>query len=104
MVSCDFTCDDVEIIKHFQNMKYEKDSISMMLISEAMPHNVSEYFDAKGIPQFIKNTNMIFNDLGYNYKMQGKPRGRGSYWKTERLSMYCGKENRDFGVKSGVKK
>ena len=68
MEACDFNCDDVEIIKHFQNMKYEKDSIRMMLISEAVPINVSEYFDAKGNPQFIINTNMIFNDLGYNYK------------------------------------
>ena len=68
MAACDFSCDDVEIIKHFQNMKYDKDSIRMMLISEAVPINVSEYFDAKGNPQFIINTNMIFNDLGYNYK------------------------------------
>ena len=68
MAACDFSCDDVEIIKHFQNMKYDKDSIRMMLISEAVPINVSEYFDAKGDPQFIINTNMIFNDLGYNYK------------------------------------
>ena len=68
MEACDFSCDDVEIIKHFQNMKYDKDSIRMMLISEAVLINVSEYFDAKGDPQFIINTNMIFNDLGYNYK------------------------------------
>jgi hypothetical protein len=68
MEACDFSCDDVKIIKHFQNMKYDKDSICMMLISEAVPINVSEYFDAKGNPQFIINTNVIFNDLGYNYK------------------------------------
>jgi uracil-DNA glycosylase len=40
----------------------------MVLISEAVPNNEEDYFDGKGIPKFIQNTNQLFNSIGYNYK------------------------------------
>lgn len=68
MIHCDFTCPDVIITKHFQKSISVRESIKLILVSEALPQNTEDYFDGKAVPAFIKNTNMIFNSLGYNYK------------------------------------
>jgi len=67
-MKCEFTCSDVILKKYFQKSVSKKDSIKLILISEALPQNIDDYYDGKGEPSFIKNTNMIFNFLGYNYK------------------------------------
>lgn len=67
-MKCDFNCTDVTIKKYFQKNPLKKDSIRLILISEALPRNIEDYFDGKGEPQFIKNTNTVFNSLGCNFK------------------------------------
>ncbi len=66
--TCDFNCSDVVIKKYFQESPAKKDAIKLILISEALPQKNEDYFDGKGEPQFLKNTNTIFNSLGYNYQ------------------------------------
>ena len=66
-MKCDFNCSDVNIIKYFPKNITKKDSIKLILVSEALPQNIEDYFDGKGEPSFIKNTNIVFNSLGYNF-------------------------------------
>jgi hypothetical protein len=54
MSKCDFNCADVIIKKYFQKNISRKDDIKLILISEALPQNISDYFDGKGEPVFIK--------------------------------------------------
>ena len=67
-MNCEFNCSDVIITKYFQKTGFKKDLIKMIMISEALPKNIEEYFDGKKEPSFIRNTNTIFNSLGYNFK------------------------------------
>ena len=68
ITECNFNCSDVIIKKHFQRIVSDKDAIKLILVSEALPQNIEDYFDGKNAPSFIKNTNTVFNSLGYNYK------------------------------------
>ena len=68
MINCDFDCSDVILKKYFQKNVSKKNTIELILISEALPEEIEDYFDGKGEPKFIKNTNMVFNSLGYEYK------------------------------------
>jgi len=68
MAECSFNCTDVIIKKYFQKGNFKKDKIRIILISEALPQKIDDYFDGKSEPAFIKNTNTVFNSLGYNYK------------------------------------
>ena len=82
MINCDFNCPDVILRKHFQKNVSKKDSIKLILISEALPQKIEDYFDGKGEPVFIKNTNMIFNSFGYNYKTYKDYLNNGIYLAT----------------------
>jgi uracil-DNA glycosylase len=68
MPKCGYTCSDVIVKKYFQKSISRKESIKLILISEALPQNMGEYFDGKSEPLFIKNTNTVFNSCGCNYK------------------------------------
>ena len=67
-MKCDFNCSDVITQKYFLKNKFDKNTIKLILVSEALPQNIEDYFDGKKEPSFIKNTNSIFNSLGYGYK------------------------------------
>jgi len=67
-MNCDFNCSDVVLKKYFQKNVSKKESIKLIIISEALPQNIEDYFDGKKAPSFIKNTNIIFNSLGYGFK------------------------------------
>jgi len=82
MIKCDFDCSDVLIKKYFQKTVSKKDNIKLILISEALPHKIDDYFDGENEPTFIKNTNMIFNSLGYNYKTYENYLDNGIYLTT----------------------
>jgi uracil-DNA glycosylase len=82
MLKCEFNCSDVIIKKYFQKNIPQNNSIKMALISEALPLNIGDYFDGKNEPKFIKNTNTIFNSLGYNYKMYNDYLKNGIYLTT----------------------
>jgi uracil-DNA glycosylase len=73
----------------------KKDGIRLILISEAAPKNIEDYFDGKGEPAFIKNTNLIFNSLGYNYKTYKDYVDNGIYLTT---AIKCAKK--DYPVKT----
>jgi hypothetical protein len=49
-MKCDFNCSDVVIKKHFLKNIFIKDTIQMILISEALPQNIEDYFDGKKEP------------------------------------------------------
>jgi uracil-DNA glycosylase len=95
MNKCEFNCSDVIITKHFQENITKKDNIKLILISEALPQNVEDYFDGKDEPVFIKNTNTIFNSLGYKYKTYKDYLKKGIYLTT---AIKCVK--RDYLVKT----
>lgn len=80
--TCDFNCPDVVIKKYFQETPANKDNIKLILISEALPQKQEDYFDEKGNPQFLKNTNTIFNSLGYNYQIYEDYLNNGIYLTT----------------------
>jgi uracil-DNA glycosylase len=82
MLHCDFSCSDVQIKKYFQKSISKKEGIKLILISEALPQNIHDYFDGKSEPMFIKNTNMVFNSLGYNYKTYKDYLNNGIYLTT----------------------
>ena len=67
-MNCDFNCSDVVLKKYFQKNVSKKESIKLIIISEALPQNIEDYFDGKKAPSFIKNTNIIFNSLRYGFK------------------------------------
>ena len=81
-MKCDFHCQDVDVKKYFQSISIKKDAIKLILISEALPGRIEDYFDGKGEPVFIKNTNTIFNSLGYNYKTYKDYLDNGIYMTT----------------------
>lgn len=68
MFACDNECLDVEIRKYQISKKYKKDNIKIIMISESIPRNDEDYFDGPDIPAFIKNTNALFNNIGYKYR------------------------------------
>ena len=79
---CDFNCSDVVIKKYFQKSPAKKDTVKLILISEALPQKNEDYFDGKGEPQFLKNTNTIFNSLGYNFQTYNDYLNNGIYLTT----------------------
>jgi len=81
-VNCDFNCSDVIIKKYFQKNISKKEAIKLIIISEALPQNIEDYFDGKGEPSFIKNTNIIFNSLGYGFKTYKDYLNNGIYLTT----------------------
>jgi uracil-DNA glycosylase len=95
MNACEFNCSDVIIEKYFQKNVIKKDTIKIILISEALPQNIEDYFDGKNEPAFIKNTNIIFSMLGYQYKTYKDYLNNGIYLTT---AIKCIKK--DYLVKS----
>jgi uracil-DNA glycosylase len=81
-MDCRFNCSDVILKRHFQKKISKKDSIKLVLISESLPQDIDDYFDGKGEPSFIKNTNTIFNSFGYDYKTYDDYLNNGIYLTT----------------------
>ena len=81
-MNCDFNCSDVIIKKYFQKKISKKNTIQLILVSEALPKNMEDYFDGKGEPAFIRNTNTIFNSLGFTFKTYKDYLDRGIYLTT----------------------
>jgi hypothetical protein len=89
-MNCDLICSDVIINKYFQKNISKKEIIKLIIISEALPQNIEDYFDGKGEPSFIKNTNVIFNSLGYGYNSYKDYLNNGIYLTT---AIKCMKKN-----------
>ncbi len=82
MLICNSFCPDVDQVKHFQKNKVNNENIKMIIISESVPKNITDYFDGKGVPAFIKNTNTLFNQIGYDYKTYDDYLSNGIYLTT----------------------
>ncbi|MDR0908470.1 MAG: hypothetical protein LBM77_01775 [Spirochaetaceae bacterium] len=82
MNNCIFNCCDVILAKHILPESSPKSLIKLALVSESFPQNQDDYFDGKGEPAFIRNTNLIFNSLGYNYKTYTDYLNNGIYLTT----------------------
>ena len=90
MAKCNFNCSDVIVTKYFQKSVSKKDTIKLILISEALPQNIGDYFDGKNEPKFIKNSNTIFNFLGYNFRTYKDYLSNGIYLTT---AIKCAKKD-----------
>lgn len=64
---CGGNCADVVLVKHFARVACDAAGIKLVMISEAVPENVDDYFYASGQPHFIRTTNQAFADAGYAY-------------------------------------
>ncbi len=82
MLVCDSCCPDVNPVKHFQRIKVDNEKIRLIMISESVPPHIPDYFDGKGIPAFIKNTNTLFDRIGYAYKTYEDYLNNGIYLTT----------------------
>src|SRR5680860_360759 len=82
MIACNQNCLDVELKRYFQKSILKKDKIKMVIISESLPVDLADYFDAKGTPQFITNTNIIFNSIGFNFNTYNDYLDHGIYLTT----------------------
>lgn len=68
----------------------QKENIKMVMISESFPKNKNDYFDGRKDSLFIKNTNFLFNQNGYDYKTYDDYLNNGIYLTTARK---CIKKN-----------
>ena len=68
MISCDLTCSDVVFQKHFLQIdpKYAP-GIRLVMISEACPTDMVDYFDGGDNSRFLRNTNQVFRSAGYDF-------------------------------------
>ena len=64
---CKKECEDVDHFCYFPKTTGLDKKIRILLISESMPKNKKDYYDAKGEPLFLKNTNLVFNKAGRNF-------------------------------------
>ena len=67
LLNCAAECCDVVPVKHFARPEGDAAAIKMVVVSEAMPKRLDDYFYAPGEPLFIKTTNMAFADAGYRF-------------------------------------
>ena len=83
MQKCSFSCNDVENTKHFlDNRNVDFSKIKLVIISESFPKNANDYFDGKGDPSFIRNTNYLFNQNGCTYEKYNDYLSDGIYLTT----------------------
>lgn len=68
MLTCDFNCQDVVYHKHFMRVDPKTAAnIRLVMISEACPADLSDYFDGGENARFLQNTNMVFKSAGYDF-------------------------------------
>ncbi len=98
-VGCEgFPCADV---KHecyiVPNIDLNPDKISVVMISEAVPENPTDYYYSKGNPLFEQTTVQAFNDAGADVTSMQDIIDMGVYCTT---AVKCGKMG--YGIKSGT--
>jgi uracil-DNA glycosylase len=83
MYKCEFNCGDVENARHFLNNNHlDSGTIKIVIISESFPENPDDYFDGKGHPAYIKNTDFLFNQNNRNYENYNDYIAHGIYLTT----------------------
>lgn len=68
MITCDFNCQDVVYQKHFLKIDpINASGIRMVMVSEACPVDLADYFDGGERARFLQNTNQAFKSAGYDF-------------------------------------
>ena len=98
-IGCDsFPCVDV---KHefyiVPNIEISPDKVSLVMISEAAPENLGDYYYAEGNPLFQQTTLQAFNSAGIPVDSFQTLRDRGVYFTT---AVKCAKTG--YGVKAAT--
>lgn len=96
MLCCNNECSDVTIKKYFLK-GVDNSKIKMIIISECCPENMSEYFDGKGLPKFIENTNVLFSSCGKKFKTYDDYLKNGIYLTT---ALKCAKKEYSVSAKT----
>jgi uracil-DNA glycosylase len=65
---CEMQCEDINYIGYTTKKTIYDDKINVVLISEAMPENLKNYYDQGIDNSYIKNTNALFEKNGVKLK------------------------------------
>lgn len=85
----DFPCQDANKKCYMvPNIEVEPSKIETLMISEAPPENLGDYFYASGNPFFVQTTIQAFNDAGFNVASMKDILNLGVYVTT---AVKCGK-------------
>ena len=100
-VKCEqFPCSDVRHACYVvPDVDVQPDHVSIILISEAAPADVADYYYAPGDPLFQQTTVQAFNDAGAHVSSVQDVLGLGVYLTT---AVKCGKTG--YGIKAGTVK
>ncbi len=91
-----FPCPDVKHDSYVvPNINVKPEATLMIMISEAAPENLEDYYYAKGTPLFQQTTVQAFNDAGIDVSSVKDLVGRGVYLTT---AVKCGKTG--YGIQS----
>jgi uracil-DNA glycosylase len=93
-----FPCSDVNHKCHIvPNVEIQPKSVTMIMISEAAPPNLDDYYYATGNPLFQQTTVQAFNDAGVRAGSIQELLDRGVYFTT---AVKCGKIG--YGIKAAT--
>lgn len=94
----DFPCLDMNKESYVvPDFEVEPDDIKMVMVSEAPPEDLSQYFYASGEPFYLETTIQAFEDAGVNVSSMGDILALGVYITT---AVKCGKIG--YSVSSGT--
>ena len=93
-----FPCEDVNHQCYIiPNVEVQPKTVSMIMISEAAPPNLGDYYYATGNPLFQQTTVQAFNDAGACVESVQELLDMGIYFTT---AVKCGKTG--YGIKAGT--
>jgi hypothetical protein len=100
-VKCEaFPCSDVVTGNYIvPGIRLDPLRVRAVMVSEALPPDVNDYYYAEGDPLFQRTTVQAFRDAGVDAGSIGELLGMGFYFTT---AVKCGKTG--YGVKSGTVK
>jgi hypothetical protein len=100
-VKCEaFPCSDVVTGNYIvPGIRLDPLRVRAVMVSEASPPDVNDYYYAEGAPLFQRTTIQAFRDAGVDAGSIGELLGMGFYFTT---AVKCGKTS--YGVKSGTVK
>jgi uracil-DNA glycosylase len=94
----EFPCGDVNHRRYIvPNVEVQPKTVTMVMISEAAPPNLDDYYYAAGDPLFQQTTVQAFNDAGVQVESIQELLESGIYFTT---AVKCGKTG--YGIKAGT--
>lgn len=93
-----FPCSDVNQASYIiPNIEIDPEKIRIIMISEASPPNLDDYFYAAGNPAYLQTTLQAFHDAGQHVNSMGEIIQLGIYMTT---ALKCGKIGYSVSAKS----